>query len=178
MESKLKKTRPMVFAISMPPNGKIILKADNGNYLTCIWRSNIDGIEAAKEIADVFCELAEIADVFTVEGNKLVLKAGNGKYLSRIHRSGIGGIKAAKGEIEPYCKFDFAVQSAVLALKVYNGKYLSRISRSEIDGIEAEKGSVDIYCQFYLQRQSDRKVILKGDNGKHVGHIYRYGTIQ
>ena len=60
-------------------DGKLILLANNGKYLSRIHRGGIDYIEAAKSSPDAAC----LFDVYNQADGTVVLKANNGKYLSR-----------------------------------------------------------------------------------------------
>lgn len=92
-------------------DGKLLLKADTGLYLSRIHRSGIDYIEAAKSTPDVFCYFA----VHNQLDGTVVLQADNGKYLSRVRRyvSGRGDvdyIEAYKSQIDVFCKFKLEFQ--------------------------------------------------------------------
>ncbi|XP_032800285.1 uncharacterized protein LOC116937331 [Petromyzon marinus] len=81
--------------------GKILIRDERGVYLSRIQRGEIDHIEAAKPIADIYCEL----EVFPVGLNKVALIADNGKFLSRINRN-VDNIEAAKKARDIYCEFE------------------------------------------------------------------------
>ncbi|MEB3358370.1 MAG: hypothetical protein VKK04_16715 [Synechococcales bacterium] len=133
----------IVLPITLEPGDKIALQGDNGRFLSRIRRGSIDGIEAAKDSADVFSQFT----VGLVDG-KLTLQGDNGRFLSRIRRGAIDGIEAAKDSADVFSQFTVGTVGDKLTLKGDNGKFLSRIRRGSIDGIEAAKDSADVFSQF------------------------------
>ena len=125
----------------------ITLRADNGKYLSRIWRGGVNYIEAAKTSPDVFCEFKAIR----VDGNTFAFVGDNGRHLSRIYRGGINGIESEKKEIDIYSQFEVSLLDGdLVTLKADNGLYLSRINRGYRDPVEAAKSSADVYSQFTI----------------------------
>ncbi|NHB93054.1 fascin domain-containing protein [Photorhabdus cinerea] len=81
---------------------KIVLRANNGLYLSRFSLVGGDYIAAVKSNIDVY-------SVFTVEcidNNVITLRADNGKYLSRINTGGIFSyIKPDRDDVDIHCNF-------------------------------------------------------------------------
>jgi hypothetical protein len=129
--------------IDWPP--VITLKADNGKYLSRIYRRGQDNCEASKSPADTFCEF----QVEVLPDHFIALKGDNGKYLSRIRRGPIDFAEFAKEQIDPFCKFRYYhLGDNKIGLKGDNGMFLSRIYRDGQDNIEVAKTTLDDYSRF------------------------------
>ncbi|XP_051952818.1 natterin-2-like [Xyrauchen texanus] len=123
----------------------VALQADNGQFLSCIDRSNIYNIEAAKSTKDPWCKFI----VEKVNDSKVRLKDRRGVYLSRIDRSGVNHIEAAKAKPDVYCEFSVFTRNGKVIFRADNGLFLSRYDRGN-QNIEAVKEGVDEYCEFAL----------------------------
>ena len=136
------------FSDAFNPVG-VAFKADNGKYLSRVYRGGINYIEAAKNNKDPSTRF-----LATESYGKLLLKADNGKYLSRIYRGGINKIEAAKNVPDISCHFAVHNQpDGTVVLQADNGKFMSRINRGGIDFYEAEKSRIDVECKLRLEFQ-------------------------
>ena len=127
---------------------QIVLRADNGKYLSRINRSFGNPIEAAKDIPDIFC-------IFTVLRNgddTYSFIADDYMYLSRIERDGKENIEAAKKTIDYYSRFSVIGHGdGTISLQADDGKYLSRINRgTNYNPIEVVKDSIDAFSKFKI----------------------------
>ena len=135
---------------------QLLLKADNGKYLSRINRgSGYDPIEPYKSTPDVYCKFK----VHNQPDGTVLLQADNGKYLSRINRGqGINPIEASKVTPDVFCRFKVYNQpDGTVVLQADNGKYLSRVRRDGRDHIEAYKDNIDVFCKFHF-RQSGKVI--------------------
>ncbi|XP_051780444.1 uncharacterized protein LOC114647809 [Erpetoichthys calabaricus] len=121
----------------------VSLRADNGNYWSCIGRSGSMYIEAAKANKDDWCKF----HVTKTPDGKVLLRDQRGMYLSRYHESGINYIKPVKSSPDEFCKFSVFTDDNKILLKAENGLYLSRYHRGK-DNIEAAKEGPDEFCRF------------------------------
>ncbi|XP_066561014.1 aerolysin-like protein [Amia ocellicauda] len=121
----------------------VALQADNGQFLSCIERSSIYNIEAAKSTKDPWCKFI----VEKVNDLKVRLKDQRGVYLSRINRGDVNHIEAAKAMPDVYCEFSVFNKNGKVVFRADNGLFLSRIYRSN-QNIEAAKEGVDVCCEF------------------------------
>ena len=87
-------------------DGKLLLKSNNGKYLSRIYRGGISKIEAAKDTPDDACHFT----VHNQADGTVVLQANNGNYMSRIHRGGIDYYEAEKCQIDDACKMKLEFQ--------------------------------------------------------------------
>ena len=81
-------------------DGKLVLKGDNGKYLSRIYRDN-QYLEAEKDVPDVCCQFR----VVPVGKGLIALQGDNGLYVSRILRGDVSSIEVIKGAIDDECKF-------------------------------------------------------------------------
>ncbi|XP_058873540.1 uncharacterized protein LOC131724794 [Acipenser ruthenus] len=121
----------------------VAFKADNNMFWSCIERSNIYNIEAAKSTKDAWCRFL----VSKAPNGKILLRDRRGVYLSRIDRSGIQHIEAAKTNPDKYCEFSIFTEDGKVVLQADNGRFISRIYR-ENQNIEAAKEGPDECCRF------------------------------
>ncbi|XP_041099475.1 uncharacterized protein LOC121310237 [Polyodon spathula] len=121
----------------------VAFKADNGMFWSCIDRSNVYNIEAAKSTKDAWCKFW----VSKTPNGKILLKDQRGMYLSRIDRGGIQHIEAAKANPDQYCEFSVFTEDGKVILQADNGRFVSRICRQN-QNIEAAKEGPDEYCRF------------------------------
>lgn len=85
---------------------KLMLKANNGKYLSRVRRGNVDYIEAAKTYPDIYSQFS----VHDQQDGTYVLQADNGKYLSVIYRGSRNSFEAAKDNIDSFCKLRREIQ--------------------------------------------------------------------
>ena len=81
-------------------DGKLVLKGDNGKYLSRIYRGN-QYLEAEKDVPDVCCQFR----VVPVGKGLIALQGDNGLYVSRILRGKVSSIEVTKGAVDDECKF-------------------------------------------------------------------------
>jgi hypothetical protein len=83
-------------------NGKISLRADDGNqlYLSRITRNGIENIEAAKQAIDVFSEFAVEVDASGPwnGAHYVYLRADTGQFIGIVNRNGRNNIEASFSE--------------------------------------------------------------------------------
>ena len=78
------------------------IQADNGKYLSRIFRNGIDAIEAAKNDVDEFSRFKLMGQPMM----KVAFLADNGKYLSRINRGSKDPVEASKSSADVFSRFE------------------------------------------------------------------------
>lgn len=130
--------------------GTLILKANNGKYLSRIAHGSANPIEAAKDTPDQFC-------VFTLNQSSydfVTLRADNGKLLSWMSSSSGETIEAAKDAYDQYCLFELLyLDNGKVTLSAWNGKFLCPVLRGDRQAIEAARDVADGSCQFDYSTQ-------------------------
>ncbi|XP_028652292.1 uncharacterized protein LOC114642197 isoform X2 [Erpetoichthys calabaricus] len=121
----------------------VALKADNGNFLSCIGTNESMYLEPAKANKDQWCKF----QVSKCPDGKVLLKDPRGKYLSRYDEGGIQYIRPVKSSPDDYCKFSVFTDNNKILLRADNGLYVSRIQR-ERQNIEAAKEGPDECCKY------------------------------
>ena len=81
-------------------DGKLVLKGDNGRYLSRIYRDN-QYLEADKEKIDICCQFR----VFSVGNGFIALQGDNDMFVSMIQRGKHSSIEISKEGIDEDCKF-------------------------------------------------------------------------
>ena len=79
-------------------DGKLVLQADTGKYLSRMTRHGTDYIEAVKDSPDWYSKFT----VHNQPDGTVVLQADSGKYMSRFGKDSY--YEAAKDTIDVYCK--------------------------------------------------------------------------
>lgn len=85
-------------------DGKLLLKADNGNYLCREEETNY--FMAEKNTPDDTCHFT----VLNQADGTVVLQADNGKHMSRILWDGTNHYMAVKSDIDVFCKLKLEFQ--------------------------------------------------------------------
>ncbi|XP_068761890.1 uncharacterized protein [Montipora capricornis] len=141
--------------------GKLLLKADNGRFVsreTVEFEDDEGGeetyaaetIQATKVQSDSSC----IFKVLKGGRNEIFLKADNGKYLCRMdHEKDFQPIEARQSMRSASCRFKVHSQAdGTVAFQADNGKFLCRDRRDGIDLVIAAKDSVDATCKFVFSQ--------------------------
>ena len=119
------------------------LKAANGRYLTHVYRSRRQAIDAARETRAPSTRFEASA----LDG-KLVLKGDNGRYLGRIYRDN-QYLEADKEKVDICSQFRvFLVGNGLIALQGDNDMFVSMIQRGKHSSIEISKEGIDEDCKF------------------------------
>ncbi|XP_039605310.1 uncharacterized protein LOC120526272 [Polypterus senegalus] len=121
----------------------VALKADNGNFLSCIGTNESMYLEAAKANKDQWCKFR----VTKSPDGKVLLQDKRGKYLSRYDEGGIQYIRPVKSSPDDCCKFSVFTDNNMILLKADNTLYVSRIQRQR-QNIEAAKEGPDECCKY------------------------------
>lgn len=148
-------------SIILETGDKIILKADNGKFLSRVEYVGIkQAIEAIKDKQDIHCKF----EVLVHNDLKISLKADNGAWLSRVTRGNdeeaIEAIKLDPSDITTQFKvmqLSNTNGELFIALQADNFRWISRIDREVERGkqtIEAAnvKTGIDVYCMFKFEK--------------------------
>ncbi|XP_066543762.1 uncharacterized protein LOC136711408 isoform X2 [Amia ocellicauda] len=177
-------------------NGNVILKADNGKYLSRIERYGKQNLEAAKDVPDEFCRFVlgpgdsvgpiqnlvpnlSLFESYMNTDRPVTLKADNGMFWCSVDSgSKVNNVEAVKSVPDEWCHFKVSkAHNGKILLRDKRGVYLSRINYGGIGGvdfIQAAKSEPDVFCEFEVFVDNGN-VILKADNGKYLSRIERYG---
>jgi hypothetical protein len=117
------------FRVHQLADNKIALKADNGCWLSRVFRDDCHRIEAVKREIDIHCQF----QVFQGKENEIYLKADNGYFLSRIHRNSVEYVEAAKAVLDSHCLL--IVGEPLLKKEILNIDY--KLNEAEIEELDA-----------------------------------------
>ena len=126
----------------------VSFKADNGNYLSVIGRSNNQrNIEAEKSYKYFWSKFT----IHKIDNNHVYIQGADGKYLSRIDRDGVQHIEDHKTHKDRHCVFKVFSADGKVVFQADNGRFWSRIYRNSQQNIEAQKSILDDTTKFIVE---------------------------
>jgi hypothetical protein len=151
-------------------DGKFVLQASNGKYLSLISYPDGNKIQAVKDEIEKFCwfEVINVGEKL-IEGT-ISLQDQRGKYLSLVSRGEGTWLEAGKDAADVFCRFTFtALPNGQIALAL-GDKYFGRTERwnGQLQVFEPTRDEIDQSCKLTVKPQPNGRITLQADNGKYL----------